>query len=89
MVRLDGEEWDGSVLSPGAAEDLRVCVTLDGTPLIDLPFSEAHAIDILLPDGGEGALGVRSGAAAGKTTSSITSPAVRRAVASSRRATAK
>ena len=53
VVRLDGEEWAGGVLSPGAAEDLRVCVTLDGAPLIDLPFSEAHAIDILLPDGGE------------------------------------
>lgn len=50
---LDGAATSGGSISPDSADDLRVYVTLDGAPLIDMPFSEAHALDILLPDGGE------------------------------------
>ncbi len=52
-VLLDGAEWGGGSVAPESEDDLRVYVTLDGVPLIDLPFSEAHRVDILLADGGE------------------------------------
>ena len=52
-VLVDGTEWPGGSMDADSGDDLRVYVTLDGVALIDLPFSEAHALDILLPDGGE------------------------------------
>lgn len=52
-LTLDGAPWKGGSLSPETSDDLRVYVTLDGAPLADLPFSEAHSLDIRLPDGGE------------------------------------
>ena len=51
-LTLDGRAWDGSPVSPDA-DDLRVYVTLDGAPLIDLPFSEAHTLSIRQADGSE------------------------------------
>lgn len=51
-VLLDGVEWDGSAVSPGAGA-LRVYITLDGKALIDLPFGEAREVTVRQPDGSE------------------------------------
>ena len=55
-VLLDGAEWPGGSLSPDSDDDLRVYVTLDGAPLIDLPFGEAHTVCVVQPDGSENAI---------------------------------
>ncbi|MBR1821187.1 MAG: NusG domain II-containing protein [Clostridia bacterium] len=52
-VRLDGEAWTGASVTPDSADDLRVYVTMDGAPLIDLPFDEVHDIVVTQPDGEE------------------------------------
>ena len=52
-VLVDGARWPGGSMDAESLDDLRVYVTLDGKDLIDLPFSQAHTIDILLSDGGE------------------------------------
>lgn len=49
-VLLDGAEWDQKPLSPEITSP-RVYITLDGEALIDLPFSEAHDVEIVQPDG--------------------------------------
>ena len=49
-VLVDGKAWEGAAADDG---DLRVYITLDGAPLIDLPFGEAHTVEILQPDGAE------------------------------------
>lgn len=49
-VLVDGRPWDGENSGGGG---LRVYVTLDGAALIDLPFDEAHTVEILQPDGAE------------------------------------
>ncbi len=54
-VLLDGEPWSGEAV-PGEDGGARVYVTLDGAPLIDLPFAQAHTLDILQPDGEENAI---------------------------------
>ena len=52
-VTLDGKEvQEAGSVNPGG-EDLRVYITLDGEPLLDLPFAEAHTVRIAQPDGGE------------------------------------
>lgn len=56
-VLLDGAEWAGESLSPDDG-GLRVVVTLDGAPLADLPFDEAHTLTVLQPDGGENTVAV-------------------------------
>ena len=53
-VLVDGEPFSGEA-APGEG-GARVYVTLDGAPLIDLPFAQAHTIDVLQPDGGENAI---------------------------------
>ena len=50
-VALDGAAWDGAPV-PGE-DDLRVYVTLDGAPLIDLPFGQPHTVTVTQPDGAE------------------------------------
>ena len=50
-VALDGAVWDGAPV-PGE-DDLRVYVTLDGAPLIDLPFGQPHTVTVTQPDGAE------------------------------------
>jgi hypothetical protein len=35
-----------------------VYVTCDGRPLIDLPFGEAHSVQVLLPDGAENTVAI-------------------------------
>ena len=51
-VLLDGAAWDGEPVSP-EDDEMRVYVTLDGKPLIDLPFGEPHTVQVLQPDVGE------------------------------------
>ena len=55
-VLVDGVESRGGSLSPDSGDDVRVYVTLDGAPLIDLPFAQAHTVDVLQPDGGENSI---------------------------------
>ena len=52
QVFLDGNLLDGQAeeLPEGC---LGVHITLDGAPLLDLPFGEAHTVRILQQDGGE------------------------------------
>ena len=49
-VLVDGKVWEGAAATD---DDLRVYITLDGAPLIDLPFGEAHTVEVLQPDGAE------------------------------------
>lgn len=52
-VLLDGGTLgEEKSIHPGG-EDLRVYITLNGEPLLDLPFAEAHTVRIIQPDGGE------------------------------------
>ena len=52
-VLLDGRAWDDASIAAAADDDLRVYITLDGAPLIDLPFSDAHTIEVIQPGGAE------------------------------------
>ena len=54
-IKIDGEAFDGGSINPDADDDLRVYVTLDGKPLLDLPFGEAHTIEVVQPGVGENA----------------------------------
>lgn len=60
-ILLDGAAWDGSPVSP-QAQGLRVYVTLDGAPLVDVPFGEAREITVVQPDGGENVIAITGGA---------------------------
>ena len=51
-VTVDGRDWDGGSISPEDG-DLRVYITRDGKPLLDLPFGEAHTVQVLQPGVGE------------------------------------
>ena len=53
QVKLDGTAIDGGSVSPEAGDGLRVYVTLDGEALMDLPFGEAHTVEIVQPGVGE------------------------------------
>ena len=56
LVLLDGKTpGQEKSIRPGA-DDLRVYITLNGEALLDLPFSEAHTVSIMLPDGGKNTL---------------------------------
>ena len=57
-VLVDGRAWEGPAVSREAGEGLRVYVTWDGRPLIDLPFGEAHSVQVLLPDGAENTVAI-------------------------------
>ena len=50
-VLLDGKAFAGGSVAPDAGDSARVYVTLDGKPLIDLPFSQAHTVTVVQPDG--------------------------------------
>lgn len=52
-VLLDGAAWGGGAVSPDSADPVRVYITLDGAALIDLPFGEAHTVEVLQPGVGE------------------------------------
>ena len=55
QVILDGKPATASQSGTASTggEDLRVYITLDGKPLLDLPFAETHTVRIIQPDGGE------------------------------------
>ena len=53
QVKLDGTAFDGGSVGPEAGDGLRVYVTLDGAALLDLPFGEAHTVEIVQPGVGE------------------------------------
>ena len=53
QVILDGKPMAAQESTGSAGEDLRVYITLDGKPLLDLPFAEVHTVRIVQPDGGE------------------------------------
>ena len=56
VVRVDGREPLSAVLSPEKQNDLRVVLTLDGRLIADLPFGEAHTIQVLQENGDENTL---------------------------------
>jgi len=53
QVLLDGRLMTEKENSGSGEKDLRVYITLDGEPLLDLPFAEEHTVRIIQPDGGE------------------------------------
>ncbi len=55
-VRVDGRVLSSPVLSPEKKDDLRVHLTLDGKEIADLPFGEAHTVQILQDNGFENTL---------------------------------
>ena len=52
-VLVDGAPWAASEGAAKGEDDLRVYVTLNGEALLELPFGEAHTVEILQPDGSE------------------------------------
>ena len=52
-VELDGKPWSREDPPLPGNGDLRVYITLDGAPLMDLPFEEAHTVRIRQADGGQ------------------------------------
>ena len=52
-VLVDGAAFKGGSLSPQADDDVRVYITRDGKPLLDLPFGEAHTVQIIQDGVGE------------------------------------
>ena len=61
-VLVDGRAWGGPALSREAGEGLRVYISCDGSPLIDLPFGEAHSVQVLQPDGAENTVAITADA---------------------------
>ena len=61
-VRVDGVEWKGASISPDDGDSLRVYITSDGQPLLDLPFSEPHSVQILQDDGAENTVAITGNA---------------------------
>jgi hypothetical protein len=57
-VMVDGAAWNGPAVSPEAGEGLRVYITCDGKPLLDLPFGEARSVQILQEDGSENTVAI-------------------------------
>jgi len=53
QVLLDGRLMTEKENSGSGEKDLRVYITLNGEPLLDLPFAEEHTVRIIQPDGGE------------------------------------
>lgn len=52
-VLVDGRAWKQGPVAPEAGDDLRVYITLDGKPLLDAPFGEAHSVRIVQDGVGE------------------------------------
>ena len=53
QVLLDGRLMTEKENSGSGEKDLRVYITLNGEPLLDLAFAESHTVRIIQPDGGE------------------------------------
>jgi len=47
-VLVDGAVCEDEVVSPDSGDDLRVRITINGYLLIDLPFSQPHAVTVRL-----------------------------------------
>ena len=52
-ITVDGRAWSEPASASQISDDLEVHITVDGEPVLTLPFSEAHTIDILQPGVGE------------------------------------
>jgi len=61
-VLVDGEMWEDGAVSPANGDDLRVYVTFDGQPLLDLPFGEAHSVQIIQDNGSENTVAITGNA---------------------------
>lgn len=57
-VLVDGEAWKNAAVSPENGGGLRVYITCDGQPLLDLPFGEAHSVRIIQDDGSENTVAI-------------------------------
>lgn len=58
QILVDGETWKGASVSGEAGEGLRVYITLDGKPLLDLPFGEPRRVQIIQGDAGENTVAI-------------------------------
>ena len=61
-VLVDGQAWKDEAVSPENGAGLRVYITCDGRPLLDLPFSEPHSVQILQDDGAENTVAITGNA---------------------------
>jgi hypothetical protein len=57
-VLVDGQAWKGEAVSPENGAGLRVYITCDGRPLLDLPFDEAHRVQIIQDGGAENTVAI-------------------------------
>lgn len=57
-VLVDDEVWQDAAVSPENGVGLRVYITCDGRPLLDLPFDEAHSVRIIQEDGSENTVAI-------------------------------
>ena len=57
-VFVDGEPWNGAPVSPDDGDGLRVYITRDGAPLLDLPFGAPHSVRILQDGVGENTVAI-------------------------------
>jgi len=57
-VLVDGEMWKDGAVSQESGDGLRVYITCDGQPLLDLPFGEAHSVQIIQDDGSENTVAI-------------------------------
>lgn len=57
-VLVDGEAWKDAAISPESGDGMRVYITCDGQPLLDLPFGEAHSVQIIQDDGSENTVAI-------------------------------
>jgi len=57
-VLVDGDAWKDAAVSPESGDGLRVYITCDGQPLLDLPFGEAHSVQIMQEDGSENTVAI-------------------------------
>ena len=61
-VLVDGSPWTPDPSQAQSGSDLRVYITYDGDPLLDLPFAEPHLVRVVQPDGDENVIAVTADA---------------------------
>ncbi len=57
-VLVDGRAFEGGSVEPDAGDGLRVYITLDGEPLIDLPFGIPRTVRVIQDGLGENTVAV-------------------------------
>jgi hypothetical protein len=57
-VLVDGQAWKDEAISTESGAGLRVYITCDGRPLLDLPFDEAHSVQIIQDGGAENTIAI-------------------------------